>query len=127
MVVSVAIGTFEGAETVVALITRKDAVLTADDARHQVAIFVGISYALKVDDALGRGREVGPDIVKHLLDGSYLIHRHRGSGIALYAADAFTLFVVTAEHFRDDVGGNQNAGDVNDGGDLSHFKLEIRN
>ena len=57
--------------------------------------------------------------------GSYLIHRHRGSGIALYAADAFTLFVVTAEHFRDDVGGNQNAGDVKNWGNFIHFFFVI--
>ena len=86
------------------VIAGKDAVTSIDDARHEVAVSIGIGHALPVDDMLGRRREVGPHRVKCIFHGTNLIEGHRCARIALHTATALALVKVAAEAFRKDIG-----------------------
>ena len=84
------------------MIAGEDTVLATNDARHQVALLVGIGHALAVYNGLGLGREFGPSLVEQLFDLSYLVHRHGRACIALYAAGTLAGRKVAAETLRQD-------------------------
>ena len=98
---------FESAETALAVVAGEDTVLAVDYARNHVAVAVAVSHALLVDDSLCLSRKVVPDAVQTVFQFTYLVHQHRRTGIALYAADALALVVVAAEKLRYDVGRQQ--------------------
>ena len=93
----------QSTQTVVTIITGKHTVFTTHNAGNHLAILVSVCHTLLVDNTLGRSREVWPNSIERLLDGCYLVHRHRSASIALYTTDALTLFVVTAEALGDNV------------------------
>ena len=89
------------------LITSEHAILAVHNARHQVAVTVGISHALSVDHALGRSRKLGPNLVETGLNAPYLVERYRCAGIALDTAPPLAGIEITAEFFGENIGGNQ--------------------
>ena len=83
------------------------AVLAPDNACHHIAIGVGISNTLAVDDTLGGSREVIPHIIENSLDTGYLVESDGCSGISLNATLALAGIEVATEHLRQYVGGYQ--------------------
>ena len=86
-----------------ALWPSKGAVAAADDARHQLALGVGIADALLVDDCLSTCREPRPQCIEVFLDVSNLFHSDGRTGISLFTTTAVTALDVAAEVFRQDV------------------------
>jgi hypothetical protein len=82
-----------------------------DNTRHHVTIAVSIGYALLIDNALCRGREVRPYGIETIFYSSYLVEGYWRAGIAFYATDALALLIVTAEALGDDFRGYQNTSD----------------
>lgn len=95
------------AEVLKVLIARKDTVFAANDARYKIALAVGISHALAVDDALCRCCKVGPNVVEAILNLANLVERYWCARIALHAADALARIEVAAESLREDVARNE--------------------
>ena len=83
--------------------TAEDAVATAYDARHKLALGVGIRHALTVDDRLCLCRQAWPYFIQHRLDVCHLVERDRCAGIPLLAASTMALRYVAAEALGEDV------------------------
>ena len=92
-----------GIEVVDIIIIGKHAVFPSDDARHQIAIFIGIDHTLLVDDGLGRSREVTPYFIETVFYLCYLIERHRCPSVTLNTALSLAGTKVTTELLRQDV------------------------
>ena len=97
------------------VITSKHTILTTDDAGDKIAITVGVGNALAVNNGLSLCREVWPHGVEHVLDGTNLVECDGCSGIAFDTADALALRQVTAEALGQNVGGDENVANLNDG------------
>ena len=97
----------QGTQTAVAIVTSEGTVFAVHDARHKVALLVGICHALLIDDGLCRSREHRPHRVEGIFNVADFFERHRRTGITLDATDAATLLVVAAEAFGQDVRRNQ--------------------
>ena len=118
-------GTLQRTKTIVALITSKDTILSANNAGHQVAVAIGVGHALRIDDRLGRGRQVAPDSLQARLHLADFIQRDRRAGITFYTTDALAFLVVTAKIRRDNVGGKQDVAHLNDGGNLVYHAIGV--
>ena len=86
-----------------ALRSSKSTVAAANDARHQFALWVGISDTLLVDDRLCSCRELRPKIVELSLNVCYLIQCDRRSGITFLTTSPVTAVNIAAEILRQDV------------------------
>ena len=73
------------------VVASEDAVLATDDAGDEVAIAVGISHSLTVDDGLCLSREIRPHGIGGGFDLVDFIEGYGCSGIALDTADALAL------------------------------------
>ena len=93
----------------------EDAVLAADDARHEVALLVGVGDALAVDDALCCGREVGPDVVETVLDLHDLVEGDGCAGLALDTAGTVAGVEVAAELLGQQVRRDEDVANLEDG------------
>ena len=80
------------------------AVLAPDNACHHIAIGVGISNTLAVDDTLGRGRQVVPHFIECILNTGNLVERDRCSGISLNTTLSLAGIKVATEHLRQYIG-----------------------
>ena len=74
-------------------------VTAANDAGDEVALLIGIGYALTVDDSLGRRGKLRPHDVERLLYLHHLVEGDRSTGVAFYAAGTVTGGEVAAELF----------------------------
>ena len=81
------------------IVARKDTVLAIDDTRYEVALAIGIGYALAVDSGLGRSTEFGPHFIEHAFELAYFVKGERGTTVAFHAALSFAGIEVTAETF----------------------------
>ena len=109
---SLTVGLFQSAEAKAVLIARKHAVLTPDDAGHEVALLVGVGHPLTVDDRLRLCRQVFPHLVHAAFNFADFIEGYGCSGVAFHAAGTVTDIEVATELFGQQVGGNQNAADL---------------
>lgn len=89
------------------IIARKDTILAIDDARHEVALAIGVGHALAVDSGLGRSTEFGPHFIEHAFELAYFVECERGATVAFDAALAFAGIEVAAEAFSKNVGRQQ--------------------
>ena len=101
------VGAFEGAEAAAVVVAGEDAVLAAHDAGDEVALTVGVGYALLVDDGLRLCRHIAPDGVEGTLYAGYFVEGDGCAGVAFDAADAFAGVEVAAELLGDDVRGDE--------------------
>ena len=97
----------KGTETGVALIACKHTVLTSDNACDQVAVAVGISHTLAVQDSLRRSREVIPHHIERSLQIADFIEGYRCAGVAFDAACALAHVKIAAELYRENIGRNK--------------------
>ncbi len=79
------------------------AVAAADDARHQLALGVGIADALAVDDGLCTSRKLVPQGIELCLDVGHFVEGDGGTGIAFLAAASVAAVDVAAEALGEDV------------------------
>ena len=123
---SLTVGTFQGTQAVVTVIAGEDAVSAPDDARHEIAIAVGIGHALAVDDRLRRCRKHGPYVVQHFFHAGYLVQGNGCAVSTLDAADALALLIVATEAFGQNLRGNQHSADFQDGWYFTSFHSFVK-
>lgn len=80
------------------------AVAAADDARHQLALGVGIADALAVDDGLRSSRKLVPQGIELCFDVGHFVEGDGGTGVAFLAATSVAAVDVAAEELGEDVG-----------------------
>ena len=105
----------KGAETGAVLMAGEHTVAPFHNARHHVAIAVGVCHTLSVNHRLCRGRHVGPYGIETILYLSNLIEGHGRTGITLHAARSMARVEVAAKKLGQYVGGKQHIPDLNDG------------
>ena len=80
------------------------AVAPVHNARHKVAVTVGIGHALTVNHGLRTGRHAAPHGVERGLYLADFIETYRRAGISFYAADTLAFVKVAAKLLRYYVG-----------------------
>ena len=110
-----------GAEAAaVGTIAGEDTVLAIDNTGDEVAFAVGVGNALGVDQTLGLGAEVWPDIVEYGLEMSHFVHGQWGTAVAFHAALPFAGFEIAAEAFGENFGGEDDISYFYDWGIMIH-------
>ena len=106
------------------VVTGENTVASVNDACNEIAVGIGISHALTVDDSLRRRTEVVPYLIEHVLQFAHFFGRKRCSGIAVNTAFAFASFQIAAEKFRQNVGRKYNIAHLDNGrqGRMSRHK-----
>ena len=74
------------------------------DTCHQLTFRVVVGYALTVDDALCRCRQVGPNGIERIFNFADFIEADGRSGISFYATGTLAFLVVAAESLSQYVG-----------------------
>ena len=87
----------------------KYAVLSANNARHQISFLVGIGHALAVDNSLSRSRHIVPDNIQRFFNFTDFIECYGCAGITFNTAGTLANLQVAAETLGDDFARNQHS------------------
>ena len=101
----------------------KHAILATNDARHKVALLIGISHTLFVDHSLSRGRKVAPDLIQTILNLTNLLHRYRSASIALHTAFALANAEVATELLRQNLRRKEHIANLKNRGKSSQLRI----
>ena len=91
------------------------------NACHKFAFRVAVGYALAVDDALCRSREVAPHSVERIFNFADFIEGYGCTCVAFNTAGSLALLVVATEALGQDVGRYQYVAHLHDGKKLFQF------
>ena len=99
----------------VCTIAGEHAVLTIDNAGHEVAFAVRISHTLCVNETLRLGTQVGPYFIEHPFKLDHFIQVQGGTAVAFHAALALACIKVAAEAFGEYFGGEDDIANLYEG------------